>query len=150
MESNPIPATRVFVDSSVLMAAVLSHTGSAHDLILLGSKGRVVLVISSLVVTEVERNIERKAPDRLARLRQLPDIYPFEVVEPIADLVASESAKVEPKDAAIVAAAVTSNVTFLVTFDAKYLLAQAAQIETRHGIGVCPPAVAIASLVDPK
>jgi len=149
MASTRTPATRVFVDSSVMIAAALSSNGSAHDLIRLGSEGRVVLVISPLVVTEVERNIRRKAPDRLDRLQDLLNTHPFEIVEPPAEQVAIEVTKIEPKDAAIVAAAVSGDVRFLVTYDAKHLLIRAEQIETRHGVVVCPPAVAIASLADP-
>ncbi len=84
MASTRTPATRVFVDSSVLIAAALSSNGSAHDLIRLGSERRVALVISPLVVTEVKRNIRRKPPDRLNRLQDLLDTHPFEIVEPPA------------------------------------------------------------------
>jgi predicted nucleic acid-binding protein len=127
MVSNPIPVASVFVDSSVLMSAALSETGSPHDLLLLGSKGQIILVTSSLVITEVERNIGRKAQLRLPRLRQILDVLPFEIVEPSVELVASETAKIEPKDAPIVAAAVAGGVRFLVTYDVKRLLAQATQ-----------------------
>ena len=148
MASNRIPTNRVFVDSSVLIAAVLSPTGSARDLILLGREGRIALIVSSLVVTEVARNIERKSPDKLSRLQRILDTCPLEIVEPTKELVASESTQIELKDAPIVAAAAASDVKFLVTYDAKHLLAEATRIEARHGLIVCSPAVAIASLVD--
>jgi predicted nucleic acid-binding protein len=148
MASTLTPTSRVFVDSSVLMSAVLSETGSAHDLILLGTEGRIALVISTYVVSEVERNLGRKAPDKLPHLRRIFDDCSFEIAEPSPELVARETANIESKDAGIVAAAVVGNVHFLVTYDVKHLLAQATQIETRHGIVVCSPAVAIASMLN--
>ena len=143
MESHQIPVRRVFVDSSVLIAAALSSTGSAHDLMQIGADRRAVLVISSFVKDEVERNVARKGQDRLPQLRHVFDACPFEMCEPSPALVASEATLVEPKDAEIVAAAVTGDVDFLVTYDAKHLLAQAVDIEARHGFVVCTPAVAL-------
>lgn len=143
MESDQIPARRVFVDSSVLIAAALSSTGSVHDLIQLGADRRTVLIISSFVKDEVERNVARKGQDRVPQLQHILDTCPFEMCEPSPALVANEAALVEPKDAEIVAAAVAGNVDFLVTYDAKHLLAQAVEIEARHGFVVCTPAVAL-------
>jgi putative PIN family toxin of toxin-antitoxin system len=150
MESNQIPTLRVFVDSSVLISAALSSRGSAHDLVRLGVDHRATLVISSTVLDEVERNVTRKGRDRLPLLRRLLETCPFEMCEPTAELIAIEAAKVEPKDAEIVAAAVAGNVQFLVTYDAKHLLARAADIQARNGIVVCVPAVPIAFLSDPE
>lgn len=148
MESTLIPAPRIFVDSSVLMAAALSRTGSAHDLVQLGVERQVTLLISSLVVSEVERNLGRKAQAKLPNLQRILEICSFDVVDPPAELVSAEKMKIEPKDAAIVAAAVAGSARFLVTYDEKHLLAQAAQIEGRHGIVVCSPAMAISFLID--
>lgn len=139
---------RVFVDSSVLLAAALSTTGTAHDLVKLGTENRITLIISTLVLVEVERNLGRKASSRIPRFREILGSCPFEMVEPSAEIIASEVGKIEQKDVAIVAAAVTGSVHFLVTYDAKHLLAQAAQIEVRHGIVVCTPAMVIASIID--
>ena len=129
------------------MSAVLSRSGSAPDLVRLGFEGQVTLVISAFVVVEVERNVERKAEARLPRLRQILDDCPFAVALPSAEVIASEAARVEPKDAAIVAT-VAGNAQFLATYDAKHLLSQAALIEARHGIVVCPPAVVLADMTN--
>jgi len=127
------------------MAAALSSTGSAHELMQLSHSGQVVLIISSLVTEEVERNLDRKAPNKSPRLRQLLDDIAFEQVEPSATAIAREAEHVVPKDAAIVAAAVAANVDFLVTYDERHLLAEADSIQSRHGIVVCTPAVMIVS-----
>ncbi len=70
---------KVFVDSSVLMAAAISGTGAARDLILAGLRGQFTLQISSLVLEETERNLADKAPAALPLLIQFRD---FSVVTP--------------------------------------------------------------------
>lgn len=149
MVSTPIPAYRVFVDSSVFIASIVSATGSAHDLMQLGAGNQITLIISPLVLSEVQRNLERKIPAKIARFQEMLDSHRFETIEPPADLIARETQEVEPKDAAIVAAAVVSNAQFLVTYDAKHLLTRAASIEARHRLIVCAPAFVIALLASP-
>lgn len=63
--------SRVFLDASVLFAAVYSSTGSARDLMLLAVEGYVQAVISQDVLDEVQRNLSRKVPEKLAVLQQL-------------------------------------------------------------------------------
>ena len=150
MESTPSPAPRVFVDSSVLLAAVISASGSARDLVVAGSHCGATLVISSLVVREVERNLRRKARSKLPSLPWILESYPFEFVEASPDSVRSEADHVEPKDAGIVAAAVAGKVPFLVTSDERHLLSQATKIEARHGFVVCQPADVISHLTGPS
>jgi len=56
---------RVFVDASVLFAAAYSATGAARDLLWLALEERVQLLVSQDILTETERNISRKVPDKL-------------------------------------------------------------------------------------
>lgn len=145
MESTDFqnPEPRILLDSSVLIAAALSRRGSANDLVLLAAERKVTLIIRPFILSEVERNVARKASARLPNLYDLMESVSFERCEPPASLVVSEAAHVEPKDAEIVAAAVTSKADLLVTYDAKHLLSCARDIERRHGIVVCDPAFAI-------
>jgi len=57
---------RLFIDSSILMAGSLSATGFARDLLLMGARGEVTLIVSPFVLQETERNLYKKAPDGLA------------------------------------------------------------------------------------
>jgi len=52
---------RIFMDSSVLVAAVLSPTGVSRELIRLSVNEGIQLVISEDVVVETHRNVGRKA-----------------------------------------------------------------------------------------
>lgn len=48
---------RLFLDSSVVIAACLSRRGASHELIQQGLRGTVTLVISDIVLEETERNL---------------------------------------------------------------------------------------------
>ncbi len=62
---------RVFLDTSVVFAAVLSPTGGARKLFLLAEAGILKLVIGPTVLKECDEVIRRKAPGSLPMLAQL-------------------------------------------------------------------------------
>lgn len=59
---------RLFLDSSVLFAAIFSATGGARELLRLSSEGLLHLHVSQDVLAESEQNLRAKAPNRLADL----------------------------------------------------------------------------------
>ena len=120
---TPDDLPRAFVDSSALMAATLSSTGAAYDLLEAGQQGRIALVASPYVLREVERNLYRKAPRGLDALRERRD--QLELIDPPPSLIDDIVRNVEPKDAPIVAAAVAAQADYLVTYDRRHLLSQA-------------------------
>lgn len=62
---------KVFLDTSVVFAAVLSPTGGARKLFLLAEAGIPRLVVGPTVLTECDEVIRRKAPHSLPALAQL-------------------------------------------------------------------------------
>jgi predicted nucleic acid-binding protein len=136
----PARRTRIFLDSSAVIAAAISSSGSALDLINLGLDGQVERVVSSLVLTESERNIARKAARAFSVYRLISDALQRRVVDPTPDLVRLVARFVEPKDAAIVAAALAAEAPFLASYDRKHLLGQASAIQTAFHITVATPA----------
>jgi predicted nucleic acid-binding protein len=54
-----LPPAKVFIDSSVLIAAAISFRGSARELLNAGIVGDYQLFASQLVLTECERNIQK-------------------------------------------------------------------------------------------
>jgi predicted nucleic acid-binding protein len=54
--------SRVFIDSSVLLAAALSASGSARDLLLATDASGIELFTSNLVFEETSRNLRARYP----------------------------------------------------------------------------------------
>lgn len=50
---------RVFIDSSVLFAAVFSTQGHARDLLHLARQDMITLIVSKNVLNETERNLQK-------------------------------------------------------------------------------------------
>jgi predicted nucleic acid-binding protein len=141
---TPDDLPRAFVDSSALMAATLSATGAAYDLLEAGQQGRIALVVSPYVLREVERNLNRKAPRGLNALWERRD--QLGSIDPLPSLIDDVARHVEPKDAPIVAAAVAAQADYLVTYDRRHLLSQAEVIRQHYGVEVIEPAVLLARL----
>src|SRR5688500_4574925 len=106
---------RVFIDSSVLIAAAISATGSARDLINLGLAGTDQLIVSTFVLTEAQRNIARKVPRDLPVFALIRTSLERRVVDPSPQLIATVAQTITAKDAPIVAAALTAQADHLAT-----------------------------------
>lgn len=129
----------VFMDSSALFAAILSPTGAARRLIVLGLSDRIRLVISGDVLIETRRNLVHKAPELEPLLDRLLDEIDFEITAspPKEDIRAAEE-YVAAKDAFIIAAAVIAAVDYLVTFDRKHLI-DPPEVSARSGLHIGTP-----------
>ncbi len=136
---------RIFTDTTVLFAAVYSATGSARDLIILATEEKVQLVLSQRVLTEMERNLQKKAPDQLPTYRLLlAALVPDITAEP-AELVAQVETYLVAKDAPIVAAAISAKVDYLVTFDYKHLLNHP-DVSAKSGLKIVTPDVVVQAI----
>jgi predicted nucleic acid-binding protein len=143
--ASPTNLLKVFLDSSILIAAAISATGSARDLLRFGLIGLVELAVSSLVLQETQRNLARKAPETLPLYTQsfLPALAP-RCIEPPPALVRRVAQAIVAKDAPIVAAAVAAGANYLVSYDRKHLLAQAVLVKSTFNVSVVTPDVVIA------
>ena len=65
-----MPRATLFLDSSALVAGILSAQGAARALLLLAEVGVIALVVSEQVIAETERAIARKVPRALPDLRR--------------------------------------------------------------------------------
>lgn len=139
MASNPKKLAKVFIDSSVLIAAAISPTGSARDLIMQAIRNETSVIVSDLVIEETQRNLTEKAPKAFPALQLFLETLNPEVVSPTKSLVRRVSRVVEVKDAPIVAGAVTAKAHYLVSFDRKHLLNQKQVIEEGFKIKVVTP-----------
>jgi predicted nucleic acid-binding protein len=114
----------IFLDSSALIAGIVSDQGAARALLLLGESGKITLTVSEQVIAEVERNLARKAPEALpfaremilsANIRILHDPPPEEVQKHL-DWISHAA------DVPILLAARRANVDFLVTLNTRHFL----------------------------
>jgi putative PIN family toxin of toxin-antitoxin system len=128
---------RVFVDSSVLIAAALSMTGAGFGLIELARQGMVLLFSSTYALGEVERNPNRKAPHGLGTFREQRTL--LQIVEPLPELVTDVERQIEPKDAAIVAGAIAAQADYLVSYDRHHLLSQVDAIRGLYKLETVEP-----------
>jgi predicted nucleic acid-binding protein len=132
-------ASKLFIDSSVLIAAAISPRGTARDLLAAAFRGEYTLAISSLVLEETERNLTRKAPAAVPVFQFLKAVLSPLTTTPPIEMVQRVATVVEVKDAPIVAAALHAGVDYLVTYDRRHLLSQAEVIMARHGLIVTTP-----------
>jgi predicted nucleic acid-binding protein len=130
---------RVFLDSSVFFAAAYSITGSAHELLQAGIRGRVVLVLSDYVLGETELNLRENAPRALPAFLRLSGSLPHQLRNPSKRLVVDTARIVVPKDAPIIAAARSARVKLVATYDWKDLLAKREVILSAFGVTVATP-----------
>lgn len=139
MASNPTKISKVFIDSSVLIAAAISSTGSARDLIMKSLRNKFKVAISDLVIEETQRNLTNKAPKALPALQLFLEVLNPEVVSPIKALVLKVSKVIEVKDAPIVAGAISSKADYLVSFDRKHILQYRENIKANFKLKVVTP-----------
>lgn len=131
--------TKAFLDTSVLFAAIYSPRGAARDLLKLAILEAVTLYVSGLVFEETERNIQKKAPEKLATYHALMQAVPFVVVpDPSKEAVLAAYAYTVLKDAPIVAAATEAGVDYLATYDRKDLL-DGPEVAEQSGLRIVTP-----------
>ena len=130
---------RVFIDSSVLIAAAISEKGAARDLLRQGFRGELDLYISSVVLEESERNLSLKAPEALSDFYVFRDLLAAQLIAPPESLILSTAEMVALKDAPIVAAGIRAEVTYLATYDRKHLLRQKKEIKVHFALTVATP-----------
>lgn len=66
-----MPEHRVFLDTSVVFAAVLSASGGARALLKLGESAAIQIWVGTTVLQEADEVFRRKAPDLLPLLAAL-------------------------------------------------------------------------------
>ncbi|MBW3633155.1 MAG: PIN domain-containing protein [Chloroflexi bacterium] len=146
MATSTPTAPRVFLDSSVLFAAAYSAKASARDLLLAAIQGRIVLVLSSYVINETERNLLRRAPHAHPGFLRFRKDLPYQLSDPPDALVADTARIVVGKDAPIIAAARRAQTTLVATYDRKDLLSKRQEILAAFGVTVATPEEILANL----
>jgi predicted nucleic acid-binding protein len=128
---------RVFLDTSVIFAAVLSPTGGERKLFQLGEAGLLKLFIGSNVLRECDEVVRRKAPASLPALAQLLEIGRVEIASsPTVGMVAIARSMVEYEpDAYALAEAISAEPDWFVTHDKEHFLKERADLDLVFHIG---------------
>lgn len=113
---------RVFLDASVIIAALLSPNGGSHKLIELGNSGLIKNLTSQTVIDEVINNSSKIKRTE----KQIIDFISKNTILVRERVETSETERfkkvVELKDTHVLAGSVTTRCTHLATLDKKHLL----------------------------
>lgn len=118
------PSKKIFLDTSVIFAAVLSESGGARKLLQLGEAGVIQLMIGPNVLRECEEVVKRKCPDSLPRLAYLIELAGTEVTSKPSDeeiKTAKSIVSYEP-DASVLAEAIGADPDWFITHDKQHFL----------------------------
>jgi predicted nucleic acid-binding protein len=131
---------KVFLDSSAVIAGIISSTGAARVLLVMSETGQIEIFISEQVIVESERSLARKVPHALPDFRQTlkdaqPKIIKNQTPKQIEDnlyLIA------DPDDVPILLAAMQAKVDYLATHNRKHFLDDP-KVAERAGIKIGTP-----------
>ena len=120
----PVPRYRLFFDTSVYIAALLSREGAAGELVRLVEGGAITMVVSEQVITEADRVLAAKFPELIQASRKLwKDLSPEMASSPTADQVKPFLQKLHKGDAMILCAAHLAKVSAFVTWNTRDFMA---------------------------
>lgn len=115
-----VPSYRVFFDTSVYIAALISSKGAGGELIRLAEAGAIRMVVSEQVVVESDRVLERKFSDLIDENRRLwKNLHPEMAPNPTSQQIAPFRSRLSSGDAAILCAAQRAGVSALVTWNTR-------------------------------
>ena len=115
---------RVFLDTSVIFAAILSESGGARVLFRLGEAGVLQLIVGSNVLRECEEVVRRKAPASLPKLAYLLELGMVEIATRSPDefIEQAKAIVVYEPDAYILAEAMAAEPDWFITHDKAHFL----------------------------
>ena len=114
----------LFLDSSALVAGIVSPTRAARALLLLAETTQITITVSEQVIAESERAIARKIPQALPELRQAIRASKVKIVPNPSppEVQASLNLIQHPADVPILLAAMNAHVDFLITLNRKHFI----------------------------
>lgn len=114
----------VFFDSSALIAGIVSTQGAARALLLLAEDKKFQISVSEQVITEVERNIARKAPRAVPFARELILRANIRILRDpqLSEILEHQDWISHPADVPILVVAARARVDFLATLNTKHFI----------------------------
>lgn len=115
---------KVLLDASVIITGIHSKLSASHVILELSQKRKIRVFVSSIILNEVVRNLNKKFPEKILQdfLQYLPQSN-FKKIEFKDELeVLKFQGITAQKDTHIIAAASKAKVDYLITLDQKHLL----------------------------
>ncbi len=114
----------IFLDTSALFAGLWSEAGGARQILKLAEAGLVTPAVSPQVLSEIENNLRRKAPDLLGKLAVLLDRVGLVLAgsAPESRYEAALALTGHPGDGRVLADAWEAGADFFVTLDRQHFL----------------------------
>lgn len=138
------PRPRPFFDTNVVFSGLGSSGGPPEILLDLHATERIGIVVSGLVMQELERNLRLKRPRVLLTLAAFFENTPFEIVaEPTEQEIAAVLPFINAADAPILAAAIKSEADCIVSGNTRHFTQAVAQ---QAGIPIFTPAAYLQQL----
>ena len=131
---------RVFIDSSVIIAALLSPTGASTVILLFCEMQMITGYISQDVAREIKIVLERKFPEKKKQFEKL-------LWETNLKLIHAKNKKLffkakkwikDPHDVHILVAAKEAKVDYLITLDIRDFIKDTA-VSEKSGLKICTP-----------
>jgi predicted nucleic acid-binding protein len=115
---------KIFLDTSVLFAAVLSPTGGSRKLFLLGEAGVIILIVGPTVLRECEEVIQRKVPASLPTMAFLLEVGKVDISNKSSEFHFEDANAVvsHKPDAYILAEAMSADPDWFVTHDKAHFI----------------------------
>jgi predicted nucleic acid-binding protein len=128
---------KVFLDTSVVFAAVLSKSGGARKLFYLGEAGVLHLIVGPIVLREADEVVRRKVPASLPVLAQLLSIGQVETsqISTRKQLELARTCVQYSPDARVLAEAIQANPDWFVTHDKEHFLRMSCETELSFKVG---------------
>jgi predicted nucleic acid-binding protein len=116
--------SRIFLDSSVVIAGVISTTGAARALMVMSEMGEIELLVSEYVIVETERTLARKVPHALPEFRQAIKDANIKIVDDPSVKEVQEHLYLitDPEDIPILLSAMKAKVDYLATHNRRHFL----------------------------
>jgi predicted nucleic acid-binding protein len=137
---------RVFLDSNALLSGLVSESGAARRVLDLAELGIIQVVLSDLIIVEVDRNLQEHSFEHLLPLfrQYLLGLKPHSQPDPTKEQVLRAAEVVNVKDAPILAAALEAELDYFLTFDTKHFKTPA--IQERVSFEIVTPSEFLESL----
>ena len=113
---------KVFVDADVIFAGAAAPTehGASHVVLRMGEITLIDCISSEQAVKEVERNLAEKIPEKLPDFHLLVSRSLRIIGDPLPNELIAYEGQADPKDLAILVAALKEGCSYLLTFNVRH------------------------------